>query len=62
MGPLDLFLTGIIADISGILKEASIPVFTISTFDTDYILVQQKDLNDGIKSLEAKGHIVLKEK
>ena len=53
---LDLSLIGIIAEISGILKEKEIPIFTISTYNTDYILVRQKDLNTGIKVLKDKGH------
>lgn len=58
IGPLNLSLTGIIADISDILKEASIPVFTISTFDTDYFLVQHKDMGNAIKALRDNGHRV----
>jgi hypothetical protein len=53
---LDLSLIGIIADISGILKEKKIPIFTISTYDTDYFLIREKDLNTGIKALKDKGH------
>ena len=60
-GPLDLSLIGIIAEISTILKNKSIPIFTVSTFDTDYILVKQKDLEVGIKALTEKGHNVILE-
>lgn len=38
-GPLDFALTGIMASLTAPLAEAGISVFTISTFDTDYILV-----------------------
>ena len=55
-GPLDLSSTGIIANISGILAERSIPIFTISTYDTDYILVKNHDLNNAIETLKAIGH------
>ena len=58
-GPLDLSLVGIIAEVSTILKNKKVPIFIISTFDTDYILVKQKDLNIGIKALEEKGHNIL---
>ena len=40
LGPLDFSLTGILADISGVLSKAGISIFAISTFDTDYILVK----------------------
>jgi hypothetical protein len=53
-GPLDFSLVGIIADISAILKDAKIPIFTISTYDTDYILIKQRDLKTGIKALTDK--------
>lgn len=57
-GPLDLNMTGILADISGTLKNHKIPIFVISTFDTDYILVQAKDLDRSVNALEEKGHYV----
>jgi hypothetical protein len=60
-GPLDLSLIGIIAEISTILKNTNIPIFTISTFDTDYILVKQKDLEVSIKALIERGHKVISE-
>jgi hypothetical protein len=50
-GPLDFSLIGIIADISHILKEQKISIFTISTYDTDYFLVKQEDLKTGIEAL-----------
>jgi uncharacterized protein len=55
-GPLDLSLTGIISGISSALSEKGIPVFTISTYDTDYILVRQDDLFNAIEALRQKGH------
>ena len=57
-GPLDFSLVGIIADLSAILKKKNISIFTISTFDTDYIFVKQKDLSDGIKALIENGYII----
>ncbi len=43
-GPLDFSLTGIIATLTAPLAEARISVFTVTTYDTDYLLVQEKDL------------------
>ena len=37
---LDFSLVGIISNIANLLKEANIPLFVISTYDTDYILVK----------------------
>jgi hypothetical protein len=55
-GPLDFSLTGIIADIAAIFKEKKIPIFTISTYETDYILVKQKDLSVAMNALRDKEH------
>lgn len=38
-GPLDHALTGILAAIAAPLAAAAIPIFAVSTFDTDYVLV-----------------------
>jgi hypothetical protein len=55
-GPLDFSLIGIVADVTSTLKDKNIPVFIISTYDTDYILIKQNDLIDAITALEEKGH------
>ena len=60
-GPLDFSLIGIIAGISNILKQEKISIFTISTYDTDYILVGQKDLSHAVEALREKGHNVISE-
>jgi hypothetical protein len=59
MGPLDFSLIGVIADISNILKDARVPIFTISTYNTDYILVKQKDLDVSIKALRDKNYNIM---
>ena len=46
-GPLDFSLTGILASLITPLAKAGIPVFAISTYDTDYILVKNKNLQSG---------------
>jgi len=38
-GPLDFAQTGILAAIAGPLGAAKIPIFALSTFETDYVLV-----------------------
>ncbi|MBN2852948.1 MAG: ACT domain-containing protein [Clostridia bacterium] len=50
-GPLDFSLVGIIAAISGILAEAEISIFTLSTFNTDYILVKENQMEKSIELL-----------
>lgn len=44
LGPLELSMIGIMAGISSVLAAASISIFVVSTFETDFFLVKQKDL------------------
>lgn len=57
-GPLDFSLIGILAGISGVLAEEKISIFCISTYDTDYLLVRQKDAARGIQTLRRHGYEV----
>jgi hypothetical protein len=55
-GPLPLNMTGVLSALVDPLAGAEIPVFAISTFDTDYILVKQDQLLDVKTELEQFGH------
>jgi uncharacterized protein len=57
-GPLDFALTGILASLTGPLAEAGVSIFSISTYDTDYLLVAEHDLERGIAALKRAGHTV----
>jgi hypothetical protein len=48
---LDFSLTGIISNITTKLAENNIPVFVISTFNTDYILIKKNNLDNAINIL-----------
>ena len=52
-GPLDFGLIGILAKIASALAEAGVPLFAVSTFDTDYILVKEELLQTAIAALRA---------
>ena len=52
-GPLDFSLVGILAKITASLAEAEIPLFAVSTYDTDYVLVKAERLDNAIAALEA---------
>lgn len=54
-GVLDFSLTGITAWISGILAQAGISIFSVSTYETDYFLVREEDLEQSITVLKNKG-------
>ena len=57
-GPLDFALTGVLAALLAPLASMGISVFTISTFDTDYILVREVDLERAMSGLQAENHTV----
>ena len=57
-GPLDFSLIGIIANISTALAKEEISVFTVSTYDTDYILVKSSLLDKAIAALNKIGHFI----
>ena len=55
-GPLDLKLTGILAGLSDTLEKAKISIFAISTFETDYLLIQEQVLETAKTALESAGY------
>ncbi len=57
-GALDFSLTGILASLATPLAKAGVSIFAISTFDTDYLLVQETELEQAIMVLRAEGHTV----
>ena len=54
-GPLDLSLTGIISSIASTLERENISLFLISTYDTDYVMVKEKNLEKAIFALTEAG-------
>ncbi len=60
-GPLDFSLTGVLASLASCLAEAKVSIFAISTYDTDYLLVQAEDLETAIRALRAAGHEIVDE-
>ena len=57
-GPLDFSLTGILAAVINPLSEAKIPIFAISTYDTDYILIREDSLSQVVAILSGVGHSI----
>ena len=55
-GPLPFSATGILAAIAAPLAAAGIPIFALSTFDTDYVLVKGADAARAAEALRAAGH------
>ncbi len=52
-GELDFSMTGVIASLTAPLAEAGISVFTLSTYNTDYLLVGTGRYEDAVRVLSA---------
>jgi hypothetical protein len=48
---LDLSVTGIVSSLANPLAEAGISIFDVSTYKTNYLLVEEKNLDQAIKIL-----------
>lgn len=58
-GPMPFTLTGIVATLSSELAAAGVALFSMSTFDTDHVLVKGSELARAIAALRGAGHEVL---
>lgn len=58
-GPLPFHLTGVLASLANPLAAAGVSIFVVSTHDTDYVLVQERQLSAAIEALRQAGHEVL---
>jgi uncharacterized protein len=58
-GTLAFALTGVLASVAAPLAAAEISIFAVSTYDTDYLLISEKDLQRAMQVLEAAGHTIL---
>ena len=58
-GNLEFSLVGILADISCCLADAGIPIFAVSTYNTDYILVKSADFARAKTALTDAGYTFL---
>jgi len=54
-GPMEFELTGVICAFTTPLKDTGIPVFAISTWNTDYVLVPKQRVVDAVCALSADG-------
>jgi len=55
-GPFPFNLTGVLASFLDPLAAARIPIFAVSTFDTDYVLVKEESGPAALKALRDAGH------
>jgi hypothetical protein len=57
-GSLDFSVSGVLASLTMPLAHEGISVFVVSTYNTDYLMVQGKDLEKTITVLSHYGHQV----
>lgn len=57
-GRLDFALTGVLLELLTPMAEAEISVFTLSTYDTDWILVPVADADRAAEEWRRRGHDV----
>ena len=55
---MDLNITGVLAGLATPLAVAGISIFLVSTYDTDYVLVRNHDMDRAVRVLRAAGHNV----
>ena len=55
-GPFPFSMSGVLASFLQPLAAAQIPIYAISTFDTDYVLIKHANLEHAVLALGAAGH------
>jgi hypothetical protein len=58
-GKLAFDAVGVLVSLAEPLAEAGLSVFTISTYDTDYVLVRARDLEPALGALRQAGHEIM---
>jgi hypothetical protein len=53
---LDFNITGVLAAVAAPLAAAGISIFAVSTYDTDYLLVRDRELDRAVRALREAGH------
>jgi hypothetical protein len=58
-GPFPFSQTGVLLSFLGPLSNNGIPIFAISTYDTDYVLVQEEFVGAARQALGSAGHALI---
>ena len=58
-GVLDFSLIGILSKISGLLADAKIGIFAVSTYNTDYVLVKKENYERALAVLADAGYQIV---
>ena len=57
-GKLPFHLTGVLVSLANPLANAGVPIFAVSTHDTDYLLIPETMLERAMAALREAGHAV----
>ncbi len=55
-GPFPFAMTGVLASFLDLWRKRKFPIFAISTFDTDYVLIKDENRKQALVALGAAGH------
>jgi len=55
-GPFPFNLTGVLLSFIEPLSSRGIPIFAVSTYDTDYVLIQEEFAGVAFSALQEAGH------
>ena len=55
-GPLKLEEVGVLASLTEPLASAQVPIIAVSTYNTDYVFVQEEQLVHAVQALQKAGH------
>lgn len=58
-GPLDFSMVGVLVSIAEPLSRINVSIFVLSSYDTDYILVKENQLENSVQALEQSGFLVI---
>ena len=57
-GPFPFSMTGVLLSFIEPLSSNGIPIFAVSTYDTDYVLIQEQWVGAALTALQNAGHIL----
>jgi uncharacterized protein len=57
-GPFDFGLVGVLASVAAPLAESDVGILAMATYDTDYVLVKEEQLDLATSALRERGHEV----
>jgi uncharacterized protein len=55
-GPFEFGMIGLLSSVVGPLAESEVSVLAIATYETDYVLVQESQLDPATEALRERGH------